>query len=149
MTPSTELFKAMIDLLAADTGILANVTAMKVSLVASNFVPSKTLDLESLTLASFTGSTAIAAGTGTQQVFLDPVSNTWQIQIKEAAAGWTWICTATPESPQVIYGWVLTNGAIDELIGSGLLTNPITIATEGQGISLPYLRFGFANNSPF
>lgn len=149
MTPSQALFQAMIDLLAADTGILANVVANKVSLVASNFVPSKTLNLGTLTLASFTGSTALAAGTGAQQVFLDPVTSTWQIQIKEPAGGWNWICTATPTPAQVIYGWVLTNGAIDELIGSGLLTNPISISAAGHGLSLPYLRYGFANNSPF
>jgi len=149
VVPSLELFKSQQSLLAADTTLLANATANKVSLVVSSFVPSQTLSLGSLTLASFTGSTALAAGTGVQQVFLDPVSNQWQIQIKEPAGGWNWICTADPTPAQTIYGWVLTNGAIDTLLASGVLTTPIQISASGQGISLPYLRFGFLQNSPF
>lgn len=149
MVPSLDLFKSIQSLLAADTAGLANATANKVSLVVSSFVPSQTLDLDALTLASFTGSTALAAGTGTQQVFLDPVTNQWQIQIKEPAGGWNWICSVTPDPVQTVYGWVLTNGAIDTLLASGVLTSPIPISVAGQGLSLPYLRFGFLANSPF
>jgi len=149
MVPSLALFKTQQTLLAADTSMLANATANKVSLVVSSFVPSQTLDIGTLTLASFTGSTALAAGTGTQQVFLDPVSNQWQIQIKEPAGGWNWICTADPTPAQTVYGWVLTNGAIDTILASGVLTTPIQIAASGQGLSLPYLRLGFLQNSPF
>lgn len=149
MIPSLALFKTQQSLLAADTTLLANATANKVSLVASSFVPSQTLDISTLTLASFTGATALAAGTGVQQVFLDPVTNQWQIQIKEPSGGWNWICTADPSPAQTMYGWILTNGAIDTILASGLLAAPIPISASGQGLSIPYLRLGFLQNSPF
>lgn len=149
MVPSQSLFDSMVALLAADTAGLANATANKVSLVVGSFVPALNLSLGSLTLASFTGSTALAAGTGTQQVFVDPISNLKCIQIKEPAGGWNWICTVTPDPSQTIYGWVLTNGAIDTLLAAGLLASPIPISLSGQGLSIPYLRLFFNNNSPF
>ena len=149
MVPSTALFQAMVDLLAADTATLANAVANKVSLVASNFVPSKTLALGSLTLATFTGSTALSAGIGAQQVFLDPVTNLQQIQILEPAGGWNWICTVDPASAETIYGWVYTDNAIANVLASGLLAAPIPISVAGQGLSIPYLRLSFLNNSPF
>lgn len=149
MIPSQALFDAMVNLLAADTATLANTTANKVSLVVSNFVPARGLDLGTLTLASFNGSTALAAGTGTQQVFTDPISALKCIQIKEPAGGWNWICGATPSPAQTVYGWVLTNGAIDELLGAGLLATPIPISLIGQGLSIDYVRTFFTSNSPF
>jgi hypothetical protein len=149
MVPSSSLFDSMVSLLAADTAGLANATANKVALVISSFTPSRSLALGSITLATFTGSTPLSAGTGTQQVFSDPLTGLKLIQIKEPAGGWNWICTATPGSPETVYGWVLLVNDLSAILGSGLLDTPVQISANGQGLSIPYLRMLFSNNSPY
>jgi len=138
----------MINLLAADEETLANEDALKVFLVISSFVPSLDLVLDDLDLATFTGSAAKLATVGEQQVFVDPTTNQEQIQILEPAGGWSWICTADPTLPETVYGWVLTDNAGTGLLGSGLLATPVTIASSGQGLSIPFLRFAFDESSP-
>lgn len=149
MIPSQSVADAMVALLAADTATLANATPNKVALVASSFTPSRALALGAITLATFTGSTPLSAGSGTQQVFTDPVTGLKLIQVKEPAGGWNWICSATPTLPETIYGWVLLVNDLSAILGSGLLDTPIPVAASGQGLSIPYIRMSFTNNSPF
>lgn len=148
MVPSQSIFDAMVTLLAADATGLANTTANKLALVVSTFTPSRSLALANITLATFTGSTPLSVGTGTQQVFVDPISNLKLIQLKEPAGGFNWICTATPGTPETVYGWALLVNDLSAILGSGLLDTPIPISAAGQGVSIPYCRMAFSNSSP-
>lgn len=148
MQVSRTIWNAMTSLIAADTATLANASAMKVRLVAAAFSPALDLDISTLTYATFTGSTAKAAGTGAQQVFVDPTVGGRTVQILEPAGGWTWLCTVDPGSPETIYGFVLTDNAGTGLLGSALLPAPITISASGQGITLPNIRFLMPASAP-
>lgn len=149
MTPSRTIWQLIADLLAEDANTFADpVDAMKVALVASNFVPSLDLTIGSLTLASFTGSTAKLAGVGDQTVYNDPVTGNRILQIKEPAGGWTWLCTATPTPAQVIYGFILTDNAGTVLYGSQVLPNPITIDVAGQAVTVGAINLQFPTTSP-
>lgn len=149
MVPSRALFEAMIDAMAADTAFLAAATAMHVHPVVNNFVPSQTISLGSLTLATFTGGAAKNCGVGAQTVFLDPIANLLLIQLLEPAGGFTWECTVTPASPETVYGYAVTDTADAVLLGTALLDTPVAISVAGQGFSVPYIRLRFLNTSPF
>jgi hypothetical protein len=149
MTPTNEILQALVDLLAADTATLGSVTAMKVHLVAANFTPDPELTIGDLTLATFTGSAAKLAGTGTQQVFSDPVTGYRTIQILEPAGGWTWECTATPGAPETIYGVALTDNAGTDLYSTMLFNSPITISLIGQAVVVANLQFQFPPTVPY
>lgn len=150
MTPSKLLFDAIQSLLAADSATLAPATdANIVSLVINNFTPSQDLVIGDLTLATFTGSAPKAAGTGTQTVYTDPISGERVIQVKEPVGGWTWVCTATPGTPETVYGVILTNDDGTVLLGSQLLDVPVPIVNNGDGFSIAKLWFQFLNQSPY
>lgn len=149
MIPSNVILDAVPTLLADDTATLASVTANKLVLVASPFTPGPDLDISGLTLATFTGSTPVDAGTGNQTVFVDVQTGYRTVQIKEPAGGWTFICTADPTVPETIYGWIFVDNAGTVLLGAALLDAPVTISVAGQGITVPRLTFQFPPTSPF
>lgn len=150
MIPSTAVFNQTQALLAADASTLAPAAdANIVSLVISNFVPAKNLNIGSLTLATFTGSTPKPAGLGAQTVFLDPLTNERVIQIKEPVGGWSWVCTATPGTPETVFGVILTNDDGTVYLGSELLPTPVEIAASGQGLTVGALFLRFLDNSPY
>jgi hypothetical protein len=121
---------------------------MKVALVAAPFSPSLDTDLSALTLATFTGSTPLSAGTGTQVVYYDPVSGLRSIEIKSPAGGWNFLCTVDPASAETIYGAILVDNAEAVLWASFLLPTPISINAAGQAVVLDPLIFQFPLNSP-
>lgn len=144
MTPSQALLDSIPPLVAADAAFLAELTPfVKVSLVKSNFVPSPDLDVSLLTLADFTGATPIHAADASPQVFLDPATNEWIVQVDPAAGAWHWQTTALTNLPQTIYGWILTDNAGTTLIASDLFPSPIVLQIIGQGIDIPAVRFRF------
>lgn len=140
MVPTTVIESAMAELLAADTGTLAAVAAMHVHLIVEPFVPSVNTDFTTLTEATFTGGADKSAGTGTQQVFLDPTTGNRVIQLLEPAGGWTWECTADPVAPQTVYGYVVTDNADAVTYGSELLETPVEITEAGQGLTINNIR---------
>ncbi len=140
---------AFVDVIAADTGILAAATAMHCHLVINSFTPSLSLELADVTLATFTGSTPLNAGTGVQPVLLNPLTNQYEIRIKEPAGGWSWICTADPATPETVYGFILTDTADTLLIGSGLVDTPVEISAAGQGLEIGSIKLQFLNSSPY
>ena len=149
MQPTRALWRKQADLLAADTATLAAAMAMHVHLCKAPFVPSLDLLLASLTEATFTGSTALAAGTGTQPDFYDVADGALTIQIKEPAGGWLWTCTADPASPEIIYGWYLTDNADAVLYGAALLIAPVTINAAGQAIDIGEVTLKWLPQSPY
>lgn len=143
MIPTNTILNALQGLLAADTGTLAAVTALHVHLLKAPFTPGKTTDFTALTAATFTGSAAKAAGTGTQQKFADPITGELIVQIQEPAGGWHWQATAGTGLPEVIYGYAVTDTADTVTYGSALLPSPVTITNTGDAVDIPYIRFGF------
>ena len=149
MIATNALVQAMLDLLAADTATLGSVTAMKLHLAKNSFVPGPGLVLASLTPAAFTGSTAKSAGTGTQNVYFDPLTSALLIEILEPVGGWTWICTVDPATPgETIFGVYLTDNAGAVLYGAQLLPTPVLISAAGDGLNFSTARFMLAL-SPF
>lgn len=148
MQPTQALWRRPADLLTADTSTLAAVAAMHLHLAAAPFTPSLAMLLTDFTEATFTGSTALDAGTGTQPIFYDVTDGLLTIVIQEPVGGWTWTCTADPASPETIYGVYLTDNADAVLLGAMLLPTPVTISTSGQGLQVGNLTLKFAFNSP-
>lgn len=136
MLPIRVIREQLGELLAADTGSLAPVTANEIALVKEAFTPSENLEIADVTLADFTGSTPIAGVAGTQLVGNDPATGEQVITIKSPAGGWRWESTATLNLPQTIYGFVLTDSGGSNLLASQLLPTPITINESGQEIDL-------------
>jgi len=140
MIPTTLIEAAAAELLAADTATLGAVAAMHVHLIAEPFVPSSGTDFASLLAATYAGSAAKSAGTGAQQVFVDPVTGNRIIQLLEPAGGWTWECTADPAAPETIYGYVVTDNTDTDTYGSDLLETPVEISEAGQAVAVPNIR---------
>lgn len=141
MVPSTAIYNKVLDLLAADTDTLAQAAdALKVKLVVSNFTPSKTLDIDSVTLATFTGSTPKTVALDEQQVGYDPVSQRRFIQLIPPVGGWYWEASADIDPPQRVYGYIVTNNAGDELIGSDLLEESVLISAAEDSVEIPNIR---------
>lgn len=149
MQPTRAIWEAMQDLLAADTGTLAAVAAMKVHLAKAVFVPSLDLLVGGLTEATFTGSAAKSAGTGTQPTYYDAADGLRTIRLLEPAGGWSWTCTAAPGSPETIYGYYVTDNAGTTLYGAALLDEPVTIDDAGQGVTVGEITLKFLTQSPF
>lgn len=149
MQPTNEILQAVTDLLANDSGTIAPAAlALHVHLSKTNFTPAPNLDVGSFTEADFTGATALDAGVGACQVFIDPATGLRTIQFNEPAGGWTWLCTVDPAPAQVIYGYYVTDNADAVLYGMVKFPTPVTISTAGQAVTIPYIRFTFSGQSP-
>lgn len=130
-------------LLAADTATLAPATlANKIALVMANFVPSESLKLSDLTLATFTGSTPILGTAATQPEGLDPATGDSIIDLPAASGMYRWETTATTLLPQTIYGYALIDNGATKLLASALLDAPVTLTDINQRIDIgdPNLR---------
>ena len=137
MIPTKAVRLQLGELLAADATTLAPAAdANKVALIVAPFTPVETLVLGDLTLASFTGSTPLAAGTGTQQAGIDPATGQQVVTILEPAGGFRWECTASPAEPQIVYGFALTDNAGAVLLGVEALAEPVTISAAGEEINI-------------
>lgn len=146
MTPTNLILDEMQDLLAGDVATLAAVTAMHVHLAMAPFTPGPTRVVGDFTPATFTGSTAKNAGTGTQQTFVDAISGARVIQLLEPAGGWHWLCTAITNLPQTIYGYYVTDTADTDLYGCVAFTTPIILTASGQAIDVANIRFTMVAN---
>lgn len=141
MTPSAGLFTAMLDLLAADTATLSQaVNANSVSLVISDFTPSPTLTIGSLTLATFTGSTPLLIELNDQQVGFDPDLMMWFIELVPPVGGWYWECTVAPAAPETVFGGIVRNAAGAVLYASFLKDTPTIIQDVGDSVAFDQLR---------
>jgi len=149
MQVSRPVFEAITNLLAADPATLGAVTAMHVHLSKQNFAPLLDTVLADFLEATFTGSAALNAGTGTQPVYYDLLDGVLTLQLLEPAGGWHWECTVTPASPETIYGYYVTDTADAVLLGCGLLPTPLTVALAGQGLDLPNIVLKFSPTSPY
>lgn len=137
MQTSLALREKASQLLAADTATLAQAADNNViALVMGGFTPSEALLVGDVVLATFDGSTPILVGLGTQPEGLDPNTNDSIITLLPPVGGWRFETTGTTNLPQTIFGFVLLNDALDTLLASALLPNPITLTGINQVIEL-------------
>lgn len=142
-TPTSVLLNRVATLLSTDTGSLAPAAlAVKVHLAIAPFTPGPSLTVSSFTEATFSGYTALSAGTGNQESFTDPPSGQRIVQLQEPAGGWHWQANGATGLPQTVYGFYITDNANAVLYGSQLLPAPITLAAVGDGVDLAWVRFG-------
>jgi len=137
MLPVKALRLSLGETLAADPATLAPVAlGNKIALVANAFTEDENLDIPDFTLATFTGSAPKVLGTGTQPVGLDPATGEQIITMLEPAGGLRWECTATPATPENIFGFILMDNAGAVLLAMHAFPTPITISEAGQEINL-------------
>ena len=124
-------------LLSTDTTTLdQSADANVIALVMGPFVNVEDLVIGSLTLATFTGATPIAAVLGAQQVGVDPATGNQVITIVPPSGGWRWQTTDGANLPQTIYGYALVTNGLATLLAAERLTTPITLSTAGEEINL-------------
>jgi hypothetical protein len=144
MQPTTQLANSVSTLVAADVANLAAASATKLHLAQAAFTPSLGLLIGSFTEATFTGYAAIAAGaTGAQNQFFDPATGNSIVEVKPPVGGWLFKATSSAGLPQTIYGSYLTDSASANVLGSQLLSAPVTMTASGQAIEIPNVRFTF------
>lgn len=125
------------ELLAADATTLAPAAnANEIALIAAPFTPGENLTIADLTFATFTGSAPKAGATGSQQAGIDPATQDQVITILAPAGGYRFECTATPSSPESIFGYALTTHLGAVLLGVVLFPAPLSIAEAGDFIDL-------------
>ncbi len=110
----------------------------------NSFNPTLDLTLGDLVEATFTGSTALNLGTGTQVVYYDSADGLLTILLKDPVGGLHWVCTVDPVSAETIYGVYLTDNADAVLLGAKLFDQPVPISAAGQGIDIPSLTLKFS-----
>jgi len=130
------------ELIAADATTLAPpALANIVRLVMAAFAAEENLVVADLTFATFDGSTALAAGLGTQQVGIDPVTLEQIVTIKEPAGGWRFEVTGATNLPQTIFGYALLTDGSAALLAVNQFLEPITLSAIGEEINLGTLKF--------
>ena len=128
-------------LLAADATTFAPpADANTVALVMEDFALTEDLVAADLELATFTGSTPLAQGLGTQLVGIDPLTGEQIVTLEAPAPGWRWECTVAPGAPQTIFGFGWFNVDQTVLLGAAKLDNPIQIAAVGDEINLGAIK---------
>jgi len=147
MTPTDVLLGAVRTRLAQDTATLAAATALHVHLIKEPFTEGPTIDFTTMDEADFTGSTALGAGTGNQQEFVDPDTRERVIQLKEPAGGWHWVTTDAVNLPQTIYGYVVTDTADTVTYGSKRFDSPVALIASGDGVDIGNVRFNMLSDA--
>jgi len=148
MTIATKvLCDAAAALIAADTGTLAPAAdKVRVHLIMAEFAPGLQTDFAALTPATFTGSTFKEAGVGTQQMYVDPETGEYVVQLLEPVGGWHWQATDAVNLPQTIYGWAVTDHTDGDTYGSDLFDTPIILTASGQGLNIGTVQFRLPGN---
>ena len=62
--------------------------------------------------------------------------------IRAPLGGWRWECTASPGTPETIYGFALLSDGV-VLLGVALLPAPVAIAAAGDFIDLGAIEITF------
>lgn len=125
------------ELLAADPTTFAPAADENtIALIIEDFALDESLVAADLTLATFTGSTPLDQGLGTQLVGIDPLTGEQIITLEAPAPGWRWECTADPAEPQTVFGYGWFNDDQTILLGAAKLPLPIQIAASGDEINL-------------
>lgn len=141
MKPSRALANTLSTLLAADTALLANATAMKVGLITAPFTPSIDRVMGDLTICALTGLVPLAGVAGAQLEDVDALTGELKVEIKAPAGGFRWETGGGTTYPVTVYGFALGNNAMAVLHGTHTLDQPITLNADNQAITAPPLVF--------
>jgi len=141
MKPTKALANTISTLLAADTTILANASAMKLALITQPFTESLDRLAGDLTMASASPLAPVAATAGAQENGVDPVTGELKVEVKPPAGGFRWETGTGFSGPVTIYGYALTNNAGSSLIGMQALADPITLTGDNQSHTAPAIEF--------
>jgi len=131
-------------LIGADTANLAEATPfVALHLAMAAFTEDVALEVGDLVEATFDGYAAIHAASAATQVFIDPVTGLWVLQVREPAGGWHWVTSGTTNLPQTIYGYYITNAAGTTLLGVHRFATEeqVLLQVAGQGVDVPQARF--------
>ncbi len=137
MTPVRALVNTLSTLLAADTGMLANASAMKMAVIIANFTASLDRVVADLTLATIDGLAPLAMTAGAQNESVDPVTGELIVEIKAPVGGARWELSAVVGAPYTVYGFALTNNAGSTLLGMFKLDTPVVMNAVNQAIVAP------------
>lgn len=141
MKPVKALAATLSTLLAADTTILANASALKVGLITQEFTPSIDRVIGDLTIASGNGLDPLAGVAGAQNESVDAGTGELIVEIKPPAGGFRWETSGGFVGPKTVYGFALTNNAGSTLYGTETLAEPIELTADNQAVSAPPLMF--------
>lgn len=141
MKPTRTLAGTLSTLLAADTAILANATAMKVGLITAPFTPSLDRSMADLTISALTGLVPLAGVAGAQLESVDPITGELVVEIKAPAGGFRWETGGGTTYPVTVYGFALGNNAMTTLFGTETLATPVVLTADNQSITAPELAF--------
>lgn len=146
MLPKKPVRLQLGELLAADATTLAPAALENiVTLLAADFALDEDTLVGSLTAATFTGSTPLDCGLGTQNVGIDPATGEQQITLLSPVGGWRWECTAAPGAPETIYGAMLTNSTGATLLALHKLATPIVVQAVADEVQLGTLKLTIAS----
>lgn len=144
MTPSQAIFEQRDILLAADATTLAPAALqLHVHLIKAPFTPTPELAWGDVSadVADFDGYAAINSVVGAQLQSINPLTGASQITLKLPAGGWRWETTGLTNLPQEIWGFVVTDNADADIMGSELLPEPITLTAINEEIVVPTIKF--------
>lgn len=142
MLPMIALRLAIGDFLSSELPLAALAATNKVRLVIADFTPNENMAYADLTVATFTGSTALAAALGAQQDGLDPITGDQVVTMVEPLGGWRWITVDAVNLPQTVYGWALCDEiGPPVLLALGKFPEPIALTIAGQEIRIPSVNF--------
>lgn len=125
--PTDAMYAAALAAIVADATTLGGGVLLKYGLVAAAFSPSRSLLYADLAQPVFTGYAEKVSPAGSARVVRDQATNGGGFAVQEPTGGLTWICTAAPGTPQVIYGWYVYFATGSKLLFTQLFDNPVTI----------------------
>lgn len=131
-------------LLGADVGVLAEATPfVALRLAKTAFSESVNLVIGDMDEADFDGYSALHGASAATQVFIDPVTGLWTLQVREPAGGWHWVTTGLTNLPQTIFGYYLTDSGGTDLWGVHRFSDAeeVLLQIVGQGVDVPSARF--------
>jgi hypothetical protein len=139
--PTQDLFRAMLELLAADTATLSPAAdELHLHLVVNSIIPGRALVIGDLTLATFPGYASLVIPLGDQAVGFDPVRGEWFIGITEPEGGFRWQANAAVDPTQTAFAVALTDNTDADLYGAALLPTPVLVQSDGDVVEIGFVR---------
>jgi len=147
VVPTQAFLDAVAAAIEAATTTLSPVALIEAVLFKAPFVPGPGLLIGGLTVADFDGYAPLAVDATGAQLFKDPSTGEWILQLEEPAGGWHWQTTGLTSLPQTIYGYGITDSTGAVLHGTALLDTPVVLSAVAQGVDIGQVRFRLGSNA--
>jgi hypothetical protein len=128
------------NLVAADVTTLDAALNVKILLSKSAFTPGPGTAVGSITEADFDGYAPLEKDAAAPNVYTDPATGDFIIEIPPPAGGFSFETTGVTNLPQTIFGWLLTDNAEAVVYDSQLMSPQPLLTASGQGFSLAPVR---------